>query len=933
MAMGVGGVAGNIPKGAIASNAVRRGGNKTADLTDAQLDAQKILDMRAEGKASSVPDSLFATADPKYLYDNYPLPMDQASRMQRAKELGYDVDNPYRHSTPNDFQAFDTQKVDVGTHIGSAEQAENRFNHLFNNSGQNFQTHGLLSKAGNRPSYEMPDVGLWNNASVVYNNFEQRRMGNDANLDDKIFGNVDQSLHADEYIGSGDYVKSPENREMLNQINEQFQDAGYGSIKYLNEAETMYKGKGRMDPEISKRIDANEDEIQSIISGARDRYVSERPKMPDASDPDAEAKLKAYFDYNESNPYDPLKQQTPEETIRIAQLKRENSSLDVPENRQSPYSTIVLDPADLRSTNARFDPEFADSADLLSANRSKTGGLLAAGMGDDINMAPNSIRGNVIKGLTEDQKAQRKIDSAAKSAATREAVARQQAGEQSGISFDEYLNKVNPDNKYIPEENRPNLQMGDMYGMLPKDAELLSEFGEASIYRGGDGNFFATAHNKDLGEQDVVGYISKGNNETDLMVVDQMQGKGIGSELQRYYRSENPYAPTGGLTEAGKASLEKTYKRLLDDGIISANNSKTGGLLAAGMGRKDPSKANKRELDPYGFQKSRLTTGQYLDDTELRYNDYGRLLPRVEKSWEDMLGKYTIPFFGDRTRGGAELLGINDIDFKLPVFLEGGTDFMRYLANQRERAIWASKRGRISTIDNKVNEAAKRLGTDEIYGVTGSMAPDASDFATFTGEALAELVGQSPITKKFAKEYDRNAKGIVDESFVGLLSPDLRNWAKNADPEARKRFIRSFDTAPNLAAGLPNPALARWGVNALDQRNIESGMFGLGASKIDIDAPQLYNFPKQGTNEYRAAHPHGTYDTQLTGDYFGTLPPIPQEILYSDAINKMLETLDKNGNIKGKANLTHGLKTQLPVEQVTQQKLDRIMEYLARKGK
>jgi hypothetical protein len=364
-----------------------------------------------------------------------------------------------------------------------------------------------------------------------------------------------------------------------------------------------------------------------------------------------------------------------------------------------------------------------------------------------------------------------------------------------------------------------------------------------------------------------------------------------------------------------------------------ANKSKTGGLLAAGMGRKDPSKANKRELDPYGFQKSKLTTGQYLDDTELRYNDYGRLLPREQKSWEDMLGKYTIPFFGDRTRGGGELLGIKDIDFELPVVAEGGTDFMRDLANQRERAIWASKRGRISTINNKVNEAANQLGTDEIYGVTGSMAPDASDFATFTGEALAELVGKSPITKKFAKEYDRNAKGIIDESFVGLLSPDLRNWAKNADPEARKRFIRSFDTAPNLAAGLPDPALARWGVNALDQRDIESGMFGLGASKIDIGAPQLYNFPKQGTNEYRAAQPHGTYDTQLTGDYFGTLPPIPQEILYSDAINKMLETLDKNGNIKAKANLTHGLKTQLPVEQVTQQKLDRIMEYLARKGK
>ena len=58
-----------------------------------------------------------------------------------------------------------------------------------------------------------------------------------------------------------------------------------------------------------------------------------------------------------------------------------------------------------------------------------------------------------------------------------------------------------------------------------------------------------------------------------------MQGQGIGGELQYLFRSENPDAPTGGLTEAGERSLERTYDRLFDEGLVSANASKPIGLL------------------------------------------------------------------------------------------------------------------------------------------------------------------------------------------------------------------------------------------------------------------------------------------------------------------------------------------------------------------
>ena len=128
--------------------------------------------------------------------------------------------------------------------------------------------------------------------------------------------------------------------------------------------------------------------------------------------------------------------------------------------------------------------------------------------------------------------------------------------------FEAYRNIVDPEGRTIPAEDRPNLRMGDMYGMLPKDAEVVGELDDVILHRGANGDYYATAYNADLGEQDVVGFIQGRENGTELAVVEEMQGKGIGSELQYLFRRENPLAPTGGLTEAGASRLESTYDRL-----------------------------------------------------------------------------------------------------------------------------------------------------------------------------------------------------------------------------------------------------------------------------------------------------------------------------------------------------------------------------------
>jgi hypothetical protein len=205
------------------------------------------------------------------------------------------------------------------------------------------------------------------------------------------------------------------------------------------------------------------------------------------------------------------------------------------------------------------------------------------------------------------------------------------------------------------------------------------------------------------------------------------------------------------------------------------------------------------------------------------------------------------------------------------------------------------------------------------------MAPDANDFATMTGASMAELVKGAKITKKAASEFDRVMKAI-DPTFVGVKSPDLRNWAVNASSPMRKTFIRLMDSAPMQSKGFPSPAEARYSVTDPTQRDMPAGMFGLGAARIDTSAPLLYNTPKG--NMPAASVPHSTYNTQITGEYLGSLPPVPQGLLFRDVYDELSGKLTKSGQPLNEAHRTHAIKTKIPAQVVTPEVLDGIMRYL-----
>ena len=68
--------------------------------------AKEILNLRAQGKASEVTDQMMKYADPEYLFNNTPLPMDTASRLNRAEGGGFDTNVPLYHSGNKEIESI-----------------------------------------------------------------------------------------------------------------------------------------------------------------------------------------------------------------------------------------------------------------------------------------------------------------------------------------------------------------------------------------------------------------------------------------------------------------------------------------------------------------------------------------------------------------------------------------------------------------------------------------------------------------------------------------------------------------------------------------------------------------------------------------------------------------------------------------------------------
>jgi len=116
---------------------------------------QEIMGMLSSGRAADITEDMLDLGDPvlnarlnEYLYSNYDLPMDTASRMGRAQETGFDLGAPlYRGDTRPDLMSFDTgQFARQGIGVTSSTSPNVAATYMSGDSPAMYQ---LVSKANN----------------------------------------------------------------------------------------------------------------------------------------------------------------------------------------------------------------------------------------------------------------------------------------------------------------------------------------------------------------------------------------------------------------------------------------------------------------------------------------------------------------------------------------------------------------------------------------------------------------------------------------------------------------------------------------------------------------------------------------------------------------------------------------------------------------
>ena len=297
-----------------------------------------------------------------------------------------------------------------------------------------------------------------------------------------------------------------------------------------------------------------------------------------------------------------------------------------------------------------------------------------------------------------------------------------------------------------------------------------------------------------------------------------------------------------------------------------------------------------------------------ISEMKMDLQPIANLPPKIIASPEKMQGGAIVPFVGDRSAAGQNLLGIGDVQFQTPVTLEGGYDFMRM--QSPTGSIWASEKGAAQSLQNAIDEAA-RVGKGDVFGVYSAMGPESMNFNTMMSDALLEQMKAGKIFKKDIASFDKAVKELRPE-WKGVMHPDSRTQLES-NGALRHAFVDRMQLDKFQNRGFPNIAYTRYAIT--DPLLLNEPMYsgGLAIGKMQPGAQLITN----------PVSPHKTYDTQLAGQYFGGLEQsLPKEILFPDWYKMRREIkAPESGDVRS-------FQLSKPIQPTNQEWLDNLMNYV-----
>jgi hypothetical protein len=229
-----------------------------------------------------------------------------------------------------------------------------------------------------------------------------------------------------------------------------------------------------------------------------------------------------------------------------------------------------------------------------------------------------------------------------------------------------------------------------------------------------------------------------------------------------------------------------------------------------------------------GFDPAMARVADYDPRFDPRVKEREKLLklePQVESrgtvnapeiSIADLEGRPFITSMSDRTAAGGLLRGINDVEFRQPVNLQGGQDFMF----ENPGMVWASGVRPTKQIQKLAEEVKVITGQDPLY-IPWRMAPTGGDFASMTGETMLNYA-DAALPKKVKKSVDAE---------IGKLIPD---WAGLGSERAMQQFRTAKDSTRKLIK------------QKLDVNFREQGGLGIGEARVAVTDPRQLVAPDTG---------------------------------------------------------------------------------------
>jgi hypothetical protein len=299
---------------------------------------------------------------------------------------------------------------------------------------------------------------------------------------------------------------------------------------------------------------------------------------------------------------------------------------------------------------------------------------------------------------------------------------------------------------------------------------------------------------------------------------------------------------------------------------------------------------------PIGKNKLRVP----LEEMRATYEESGDLVPRQTVTPESLQGSVLVPAIGDRTAAGKTLLSINDVLLGKPQILQGGMDFMRNKEN-----VWASEKGKVTTQANKIKQAGE--DGQPVRTVSSIMGPRAGDYSTMMANSILQQMHAAPVTKEAKTAFDAEMLQKMP-NWPGIDKVD-ENWIANAG-SGRTQLAQIMEGARHQKAGFPDIPSTRFAITEPQLLQQPTGSTG-----FNIATPDPFNISRNPTV------PHETYNTQMGGQYFGSLAkPVPRDVMFPDWAKT------RPPNEPSPIN-DYTFERQLPTQQANQQWLDNIMKW------